>query len=248
MIPCDLGVLSTCGKATLVHLTTADLPTPSGKAALAPSFFSRFLQKLSTAMTRPLILASTSAIRLQLLVNAGVKVTAQPARVDEDSIKSSLLAENAKPRDVADALAEMKARKLADRNPDLLVLGCDQVLDFKGEIINKPDSLDQAKDQLRSLRGKTHTLLSAAVLYDRGQPIWRHIGQAKLTMRDFSDGYLDDYLTRNWPGVRHSVGGYMLESEGVRLFDQIEGDYFTILGLPLLPLLSYLASRGFIDA
>lgn len=198
-------------------------------------------------MPRPLILASGSAIRLQLLTNAGLTVTALPARVDEDSLKASLLAENAKPRDIADALAEMKARKRSDRNPGDLILGCDQVLDFKGVILSKPESLDDAKAQLHSLRGHTHSLLSAAVLYDQGQPIWRHIGQARLTMRDASDAYIDAYLSRNWPAISQSVGGYMLESEGVRLFDRIEGDYFTILGLPLLPLLSYLASRGFID-
>ena len=198
-------------------------------------------------MSRPLILASTSAIRLHLLTKAGLNVTAQAARVDEDSFKASLLAESAKPRDIADALAEMKARKLADRNPGALILGCDQVLDFKGTIFNKPISLEDAKAQLHALRGQTHSLLSAAVLYDQGRPIWRHIGQARLTMRNVSDAYLGAYLSRNWPAISQSVGGYMLESEGVRLFDQIDGDYFTILGLPLLPLLSYLASRGFID-
>jgi len=199
-------------------------------------------------MPRPLILASGSAIRLQLLTNVGLDVTAQAARVDEDSLKASLLAENAKPRDISDALAEMKARKCSDRNPGDLILGCDQVLNLKGVILSKPNSLEDARSQLYSLRGQTHSLLSAAVLYDQGQPIWRHIGQARLTMRDASDAYIDAYLSRNWPAINKSVGGYMLESEGVRLFDRIEGDYFTILGLPLLPLLSYLASRGFIDA
>ena len=199
-------------------------------------------------MSRALILASTSAIRLQLLQNAGLAVTAQPSRVDEDMLKQSLLAESAKPRDIADALAEMKARKLADRNPDSLILGCDQVLDFKGTLLSKATSVSQAKDHLIALRGQTHSLLSAAVLYDDGKPIWRHISTARLTMRSFSVGYLDAYLSRNWPDISHAVGGYMLEGEGARLFDRIDGDYFTILGLPLLPLLSYLSSRGFIDA
>lgn len=206
------------------------------------------MQKLSPEMSRPLILASTSAIRLQLLTNAGLQVTALPARVDEDAIRESLLAEDAKPHDVADALAELKARKLADKHPESLVLGCDQVLDFKGTIFNKPNDQTEARSQLRQMRNETHSLLSAAVLYDHGNPIWRHIGRARLTMRAFSDDYLEDYLGRNWPAIGHSVGGYMLESEGVRLFDRIEGDYFTILGLPLLPLLSYLAARGFIAA
>jgi septum formation protein len=199
-------------------------------------------------MSRPLILASTSSIRLQLLRNAGLDVSAQPARVDEDSIRQSLEADGATPRDIADALAEMKAARIADRRPGSLVLGCDQVLDFKGTAFAKPTSQDHARTQLLSLRGQTHSLLSAAVLYDDGQPIWRHVGQARLTMRAFSEDYLDEYLARNWPQIGHSVGAYMLEAEGIRLFDRIEGDYFTILGLPLLPLLSYLATRGFIPA
>lgn len=199
-------------------------------------------------MSRALILASTSPIRLQLLRAAGLTVSALPARIDEDSIRHSLASESAMPHDIADALAEMKATKLSTRMPDDLVLGCDQVLDYKGVIFAKPETLEDARQQLLVLRGQTHALLSAAVLYDDGKPIWRHVGQARLTMRAFSDDYLDSYLTRNWPEVSHSVGAYMLESEGVRLFDRIDGDYFTILGLPLLPLLSYLATRGFITS
>ena len=197
---------------------------------------------------RPLILASGSTIRLQLLRAAGLDVIAHPARIDEETVKQSLLAEGAKPRDIADALAALKAAKAAARNPGALILGCDQVLDFMGTLFSKPETPDQARTQLSTLRGQTHSLLSAAVLYDGGEPIWRHIGQARLTMRSFSDSYLDAYIARNWPEISHSVGGYLLESEGVRLFDRIEGDYFTILGLPMLPLLSYLATRGFIPS
>lgn len=197
-------------------------------------------------MSRTLILASTSAIRLQLLRAAGLTVTAHSARIDEDSIRHSLDAEAATPRDIADALAEMKAAKLSARMPEALILGCDQVLDHKGTVFAKPQTPEDARRQLQTLRGHTHALLSAAVLYDGGKPIWRHVGQARLTMRAFSDDYLDSYLGRNWPEISQSVGAYMLESEGVRLFDRIDGDYFTILGLPLLPLLSYLSTRGFI--
>lgn len=199
-------------------------------------------------MSRPLLLASTSAIRLHLMQNAGLEVKAMAARVDEDSIRRSLESEAAKSRDIADALAEMKAAKLSARHPDALVLGCDQVLDHEGRVFAKPETPDQARAQIQSLRGQTHSLLSAAVLYDAGKPIWRHVGQARMTMRPVSDAYLDDYLGRNWPAISHSVGSYLLESEGVRLFERIEGDYFTILGLPLLPLLSYLATRGFIPS
>lgn len=195
---------------------------------------------------RPLLLASSSAIRLSLLQNAGLAVTAQPARIDEDSIRRALELEGAHPRDIADTLAEMKARKLADRQPEALVLGCDQVLEFDRRAWAKPETPAEARAQLLQLRGQTHRLLSALVLYDRGEPIWRHIGRADLTMRSFSDDWLDAYLSCNWDSIRHSVGAYKLEEEGVRLFTRIEGDYFTILGLPLLPLLSYLESRGFI--
>lgn len=194
----------------------------------------------------PLLLASSSQIRLTLLQNAGLNVTAQPARVDEDAIRASLQAEAANPRDVADTLAEMKARKLADRHPAALVLGCDQVLDFHGQVWSKPQDQAEAQRQLQTLRDDTHQLLSALVLYHEGRPIWRHIGQARLTMASFSDTYLDEYLARNWPAVAASVGAYHLEGEGIRLFTSVEGDYFTILGLPLLPLLSYLALKGFI--
>ena len=196
--------------------------------------------------TTPLLLASASRIRLNLLQNAGLAVTAQAARIDEDAVRAALAAEQAKPRDVADTLAELKARKLADRNPSLLVLGCDQVLEFDNQVWAKPADQRQARQQLQTLRGQTHHLHSALVLYHEARPIWRHIGSARLTMANVSDAYLDAYLARNWPAVATSVGAYQLEAEGIRLFSAVEGDYFTILGLPLLPLLSYLALKGFI--
>ena len=194
----------------------------------------------------PLLLASASQIRLTLLQNAGVSATAHPARIDEHAIRNALQADCAKPRDIADTLAELKARKLAQRHPQALVLGCDQVLALDNQIFGKPQSIDDARQQLAQLRNQTHHLHSAMVLYHNGAPIWRHIGTASLTMRDVSDAYLDAYLSRQWPAVATSVGAYHLESEGIRLFTSIEGDYFTILGLPLLPLLAYLSLRGFI--
>jgi len=199
-------------------------------------------------MTRRLILASASAIRRDLLAQAGVSVEAIPARIDEEAIRAALQAEGAKPRDQADALAEMKARKLADRHPDAVVIGCDQVLEFQGDVWAKPESPDAARAQLRALRGQTHRLFSAVVLYDRAEPVWRHMGEVRLTMRAFSDDWLEGYITRNWDEIQHCVGGYQLESEGVRLFSAVDGDYFSVLGLPLVPLLNYLGQRGFIPA
>ena len=196
----------------------------------------------------PLLLASASAIRRTLLQNAGLSVTAHPARIDEAAVRAALAIEAAKPRDVADTLAELKARKLALRHPTALVLGCDQVLAFNNQIFGKPATRNDARHQLQTLRHQTHHLHSAIVLYHNAQPIWRHLATAKLTMHNFSDGFLDDYLTRNWPQVSDSVGAYLLESEGIRLFTAIEGDYFGILGLPLLPLLNYLSLRGFIPS
>lgn len=199
-------------------------------------------------MATPLILASSSTIRRKLLESAGLSVQTAAARIDENMIRDSLLAEGATPRDVADTLAEMKAMRTAERYPEAVIIGCDQVLEFQGEVWSKPESPQHAQDQLGLLRGKTHRLLSAIVVCHQGQPVWRHVGIARLTMRDFSDSYLAAYLARNWPSVGQSVGAYKLEEEGIRLFSAIEGDHFTILGLPLLPLLSYLTLRGFIES
>jgi len=195
-----------------------------------------------------LILASGSAIRADLLRRASLAVEVIPARVDEDAIKSAFLAEQAKPRDIADALAEAKARKVAARHPDRMVLGCDQVLDFQGTLFSKPETPEDARDQLRRMRGKRHMLLSAAVIYDNAKPVWRHVGTVRLHMRDLSDAYIDDYISRNWESIRHAVGAYKLEEEGPRLFTRIDGDHFNVLGLPLLEILSYLTLRGTLPA
>jgi len=195
-------------------------------------------------MSQAIILASGSDIRATLLRNAGVVFDVVVARIDEDSIKASLVADQATPRDIADTLAEMKAMRVAAKYPDALVIGCDQVLAHNRTILSKPETPEHAVAQLQSLRGETHQLLSAAVIYAGGKPQWRHVGQTRLFMRDVSDAYLTDYIDRNWDSIRHAVGGYKLEEEGSRLFTRIEGDYFNVLGLPLLELLSYLTLRG----
>lgn len=182
-----------------------------------------------------------------MLTNAGISFTVQTARVDEETIRKSLLLEKASPRDIGDALAEMKARKVSDKNPDAMVIGCDQVLDFKGELLSKPETSLDALHQLKALRGSRHQLLSAAVIYQNGLPIWRHVGQVRLQMRDASDGYLQSYVDRNWDSIRHAVGSYKLEEEGVRLFSGIDGDYFNVLGMPLLELINFLTLRGIIE-
>ena len=189
------------------------------------------------------VLASTSAIRAQLLAHAGVPFEAVPAGVDEASVKDSLLAEGLGPRDIADALAEAKAVKVSGRRPGL-VIGADQTLDLDGRLFDKADTVEAARERLKTLRGKTHKLHCGMVVARDGRPIWREVVTASLKMRPFSDAWLDGYLQRNAPGVLSSVGCYQLEGEGVQLFDRIDGDYFAILGLALTPLLDILRRHG----
>ena len=196
----------------------------------------------------PLILASGSAARVQMLRAARIPFDAHPVSVDEDGIKQAMLNEGATPRDIADALAEMKAFRAAQRHPDALVLGSDQVLVLENRLLSKPRDLDDARSQLGELRGRAHQLLSAAVIFEGGKPVWRHVGRAQLVMRKFSDAFLDAYIARNGDDLLATVGAYKLEGDGANLFSRVQGDYFSVLGLPLLEVLEFLRTREVIKA
>lgn len=191
-----------------------------------------------------LVLASASPVRASMLRAAGVEITVDPGRIDEDAVKAAMLAEGAPARDVADKLAEMKAMRVSGRHPGAMVLGADQVLVHQGKLLSKADDMDAAHAQLTSLRGDRHELLSAAVIILDGEPVWRHIGQARLHVRPFSDAFLARYTAEVGEAVLGSVGGYHLEGLGAQLFSRVEGDYFTVLGLPLLEVLGFLRARG----
>ena len=190
------------------------------------------------------VLASASPARAQLLEAAGVKVVLAPAHIDEDEVKGALRVEGVKATDAAIALAEMKALRISPRYPNALVVGADQILVCGGEWYDKPVDMDHAKDRLRALRGKTHGLATAAVVVRDGKRIWHHVDTPELTMRSFSDAFIDAYLAREGADALASVGAYRLEGMGVQLFARIDGDFFTILGLPLLALLGFLREHG----
>lgn len=194
----------------------------------------------------PLILASGSAARRQILTGAGVPFVVQPADIDEEVLKEELLAKGQPPIAIAQALARAKALARSKQTPGL-VIGADQTLDLAGVLFNKAASLAEAEASLRLLRGKTHQLHSATALALNGQLVWQEVVSASLTMRDFSDRFLSRYLEQQGPAILFCVGGYQLESHGVQLFEQIEGDYFTILGLPLSGLLAQLRQWGVLD-
>lgn len=190
-----------------------------------------------------LILASQSESRRAMLAAAGVPFTAEPAHVDEDGVKASLA--GASPRDLADALAEMKAIKVSQRQPGALVLGSDSIVALAdGMLLDKPESRDEAADHLSRMSGGTHKLWSAAVIAEAGRPVWRHVEAATLHFRTLSYSFIDRYLDVEWPAVAGCVGVFRIEGPGVQLFDRIEGNHFTVLGMPLIPVLGYLRERN----
>ncbi len=191
-----------------------------------------------------MVLASASTVRATLLRSAGIHPEIVPAHVDEDEIKRAFRAEGRSALDAAIALAEVKAMRISRHHPGALVIGADQILVCGAEWFDKPVDLDHARAHLRTLRGKAHGLATAAVVVRDGQRIWHHGATPMLTMRDFTDGFLDDYLAREGDDVLTSVGVYKLEGRGVQLFSRIDGDFFTILGLPLLQLLGFLREHG----
>jgi septum formation protein len=200
----------------------------------------------ATASVRQIVLASGSRARREMLAAAGVHFTVQAADVDEPAIRDRLFKDDPRisPKRVAEELAIAKAEDVGAKRPGVVVVGADQVLDLDGDLLSKSPSIDAAREALRRLRGRTHELHSAVVLAEDGAANWTHVATARLTMRDFSDYFIDDYLLRAADRVSQTVGAYELEGLGIQLFERIEGDYFTILGLPLLPLLGELRERG----
>lgn len=183
-----------------------------------------------------------------MLANAGVHIVQDAAQVDEDEIKRSCRAAGLKVDEVAEALAETKAQRVSGRHRGALVIGADQMLELEDLWLDKPEGADGARRQLQMLRGKTHRLISCAVVVRDGDRLWHHTDMAQLTVRPFSDAFLDRYLTLVGDGVLTSVGGYQLEGLGAQLFTRVQGDFFTVLGLPLLPLLDFLRMQGALDS
>lgn len=195
-----------------------------------------------------IVLASKSRSRAAVLAGAGVAFETEDSEVDEAALKARLLAAGAGPREVAEQLGEAKALAVSARRPDDVVIGADQTLDLGGVLYDKPADLAEARSHLAAIRGRGHALHGGIVAAERGEVVWRATETSRLWMRDFSDAFLDSYLARSGAALLASVGAYQLEGEGAQLFERIEGDYFAILGLPLLPLLGFLRERGAIPA
>jgi len=197
-------------------------------------------------MQQSLILASGSLTRRELLTNAGVSFDVRLPDFDEAHIKSQMTARSRSGEDIARALASAKATQVGLQHKTALVLGCDQVLELEGHLLSKPRDPSEARDHLARMSGRSHRLISAAAIAEQGNVTWHTLGTVTLTMHKTSSAYREDYVRRNWNSIRHSVGAYKLEEEGARLFQAIEGDYFNVLGMPLIEILDYLVGRGIV--
>lgn len=199
-------------------------------------------------MTDMLILASQSASRRAMLSAAGVAHQALPAHVDEATLTAALVGEGQKPRAIADALAEVKALHISLLHPQNLVVGSDSMVDVDGRLLDKPVSREDARQYLESFSGKIMRLTSAVVVAEGGRPVWRHVDEARLSVRSLSPGFIETYLDAEWPAISGCVGCFRIEAMGIQLFERIDGNHFTILGMPLVPLLAYLRQRGALAA
>ncbi len=192
-----------------------------------------------------LLLASQSSGRAAMFRAAGLDFDTSAAHIDEEALTASLLAAGQTPRNIADALAEAKAVKISSRLAGVTVIGADSTLALDdGSKLSKPESPGEAADHLRRMAGSRHRLFSAAVAARDGAPVWRAVGEAKLWMRPLSEGFIADYVAQNWDSIRWTVGCYEIEGAGVQLFDRVEGDPWTIIGMPMLPLLAWLRATG----
>jgi septum formation protein len=198
-------------------------------------------------MSQPLVLASSSPFRRDMLRNAGLEMEVVPPQTDERVVEAALSGSGATPEDLATILAEAKALDVSGRRADALVIGCDQTLSLGDEVLHKPRDMEEARRRLLALSGRTHRLNSAAVLARGGETLWRHVSTASLTMRSLEPAFVGRHLARVGDKALSSVGAYQIEGEGIQLFERIDGDHFTIVGLPLLALLQALRELGAID-
>lgn len=198
-------------------------------------------------MTTRIILASASPFRLAMLRNAGIETEANPSRIDERAVEEAVGDAAISPENLAWILAEAKAEEVSERFPGALVIGSDQTLSLGDEVLHKAADMEEARRRLLKLSGRTHHLNSAVVLARDGKALWGHVSVASMTMRKLDPAYIGRYLSRVGDQVLRSVGVYQIEGEGIQLFDSIEGDHFTIVGMPLLPLVAELRRLGAID-
>lgn len=204
-------------------------------------------KKMMRQIKQHIILASGSQTRADILTGAGVPFIQKDSGLDEAPVKKGAITRGETPLQVAQTLAFLKAEHVSGQMPGALVIGADQVLVCEGKCFDKPENMEEARAHLKVLRGKTHSLETAVCALRDGHQVWHYEGAPQLTMRNFTDDFLDDYLTRAGTKVLWSVGAYQLEGPGIQLFDAVEGDYFSILGLPVLPLLEFLRAEGYVD-